>query len=51
MKLLKKKSKLLPDARLGDLLTLCQITKYMYIYHLFFTANLKTSPITYFKFI
>lgn len=30
----KKKSKLLPDARLGDLLTLCQITKY--IYHLFF---------------
>lgn len=29
-----KKSKLLPDARLGDLLMKCQITKY--IYHLLF---------------
>lgn len=36
-----KKSKLLPDARLGDLLMKCQITKY--IYHLLFFFSTRST--------
>lgn len=40
-----KKSKLLPDARLGDLLMKCQITKYIYHLLFFFFNSINDYPV------